>query len=67
MTPLMSIAGGGDQERKMAVELWLDPENPCGGALGAIKDGGIQLEYVCSSEISRNAYLPEWCWKWLEN
>ena len=31
----MSIAGGSAQERKIAVELWLDPVNPCGDALGA--------------------------------
>ena len=35
----MSIAGGSVQERKMAVELRLDPVNPCGGALGAICNG----------------------------
>ena len=31
----MSIAGGSAQERKIAVELRLDPVNPCGDALGA--------------------------------
>jgi len=34
----MSIAGGGDQDRKMDVELWLKPENSCGGELGARSD-----------------------------
>ena len=43
MTPLMSIAGGSVQERKIAVELRLDPVNPCGGALGAIHRMKIKM------------------------
>ena len=53
MTPLMSIAGGIVQERKMAVELRLDPVNPCGGALGAMYNGdkACSVRELCTQDV----------------